>query len=394
MFEKVSQSAKSHPNPDGVVFSYGTAGFRTKGDALDGVVFRMGCLAALRSKSKQGKAIGVMVTASHNPEEDNGLKLVDPDGEMLAANWEKYATEIANAKADELASILEKIAKSENIDNSVDSLVIVGRDTRSTSSPLISSVKDGVSALGSKIIDLGEVTTPQLHFSVRMTNRGLPGDEESYYRSFSEAYRKAIIGAPSKYEKLHIDGSNGIGAPKARILAKLLEGAHEFEIFNEHGKLNYQVGADFVKTSQKIPGGVDSVSDREKKFASIDGDADRVIYYYLDKDGKFHMLDGDKIATLAAMYIREEINKLGGKANLSMGVVQTAYANGASSRYLHDTMKIELACVPTGVKYLHHKAADFDIGVYFEANGHGTVLFKEEAIHRLENLKKILGNKR
>lgn len=35
--------------------------------------------------------------------------------------------------------------------------------------------------------------------------------------------------------------------------------------------------------------------------------------------------------------------------------------------------KVPVACVPTGVKHLHHKAADFDIGVYFEANGHGTV---------------------
>lgn len=29
--------------------------------------------------------------------------------------------------------------------------------------------------------------------------------------------------------------------------------------------------------------------------------------------------------------------------------------------------------MPTGVKYLHHKAKEFDIGIYFEANGHGTV---------------------
>jgi phosphoacetylglucosamine mutase len=35
-------------------------------------------------------------------------------------------------------------------------------------------------------------------------------------------------------------------------------------------------------------------------------------------------------------------------------------------------------CVPTGVKHLHHAAEHYDIGVYFEANGHGTVLFSPE----------------
>ena len=37
--------------------------------------------------------------------------------------------------------------------------------------------------------------------------------------------------------------------------------------------------------------------------------------------------------------------------------------------------RLPVHCVPTGVKHLHHAAERFDIGVYFEANGHGTVLF-------------------
>lgn len=40
--------------------------------------------------------------------------------------------------------------------------------------------------------------------------------------------------------------------------------------------------------------------------------------------------------------------------------------------------QIPVACVHTGVKHLHHKAQEFDIGVYFEANGHGTVLFSKK----------------
>jgi len=42
-------------------------------------------------------------------------------------------------------------------------------------------------------------------------------------------------------------------------------------------------------------------------------------------------------------------------------------------------LNIPVACTPTGVKHLHHKALDFDIGVYFEANGHGTVIFSSKA---------------
>lgn len=30
------------------------------------------------------------------------------------------------------------------------------------------------------------------------------------------------------------------------------------------------------------------------------------------------------------------------------------------------------------MKYLHHAAQEFDIGIYFEANGHGTVLFSDK----------------
>lgn len=38
-----------------------------------------------------------MLTASHNPVEDNGVKVVEPSGEMMVASWEPYATAIANA---------------------------------------------------------------------------------------------------------------------------------------------------------------------------------------------------------------------------------------------------------------------------------------------------------
>lgn len=66
-FEEVSRQSILHPKPAGLVLQYGTAGFRTNAQQLDHIMFRMGLLAALRSM-KTKATIGVMVTASHNPE--------------------------------------------------------------------------------------------------------------------------------------------------------------------------------------------------------------------------------------------------------------------------------------------------------------------------------------
>jgi phosphoacetylglucosamine mutase len=91
------------------------------------------------------------------------------------------------------------------------------------------------------------------------------------------------------------------------------------------------------------------------------------------------MLDGDRIASLAAWFISELIENAGLRDTLSIGVVQTAYANGGSTNFITRHLKIPVICTATGVKHLHHVAQQFDIGVYFEANGHGTVLFSADA---------------
>lgn len=65
--EAVSKRSAFHAKPQGLILQYGTAGFRTNAQHLDHIMFRMGLLAVLRSKQTRS-TIGVMVTASHNPE--------------------------------------------------------------------------------------------------------------------------------------------------------------------------------------------------------------------------------------------------------------------------------------------------------------------------------------
>ncbi|KAM0935348.1 putative phosphoacetylglucosamine mutase [Dioscorea sansibarensis] len=73
------ESASCSPIPPGVMYSYGIAGFCSVGLILGSTMF------------------GLMITASHNPIFDNGVKIADPDGGMMTQTWEPFAGALANA---------------------------------------------------------------------------------------------------------------------------------------------------------------------------------------------------------------------------------------------------------------------------------------------------------
>jgi len=384
--DSLQKASVSFPKPDGH-FSYGTAGFREKADLLPSTVFRCGVIAALRA-IHTGAATGLMVTASHNPEADNGVKLADPSGGMLAMSWEAYANKIANVASDTgLCAMVKELIELEKIDlqqkGSVQ--VFLGRDTRQSSPGLAAAAAAGIAAVGVLMVDLQLVTTPQLHFLVRACNRGEPHDEEAYYASLVRGYLALTAADASAATPLLLDAANGVGGPKWAALAAALRQAGRSGLAgaevrnNGDGQLNHHVGADFVQKEQKPPNSVAFPQDESRKCVSLDGDADRLVYYTPTATG-LTLLDGDKIAALLAAYIAELLHCLpDGDAlkRASVGVVQTAYANGASTAFLTGTLKLATEVTPTGVKHLHKAAENFDIGIYFEANGHGTVLFKD-----------------
>ncbi|OQR97283.1 phosphoacetylglucosamine mutase [Thraustotheca clavata] len=381
------------------VLSYGTAGFRDNADILGSTFHRMGMLAVLRSK-KEHKITGLMVTASHNAAPDNGVKLVDADGGMLAQSWEKYAMQLANANTEKVVEVLDTIIRTEKIDVDQTGNIFIARDTRVSSEHLSELAREGALLLGGNVLDFGLQTTPQLHHFIRMWNheqynKGDWASEAGYYNMLVDAFKQLTSGVDQKKLEmrtpLYVDCAHGVGAIQLAKLAKDLGDMLHIEIRNtpEDGELNFECGAEHAQKARKHPAGFSRDADRGKRACSLDGDADRVVFHYFDVQGEWHLLDGDKIACLFAGFFAEKLKTLELASEISLGVVQTAYANGAAYNYLKAN-NVQVAMAKTGVKYCHHKALDYDIGIYFEANGHGTVMMKDHVVDRLHKMESTL----
>ena len=358
---------------------YGTAGFRDNADSLplDSVMFAVGCVAGVRARVT-GKVTGVMVTASHNEEHDNGCKIVDPDGSMLAESWEHYAEQAANASdTSGLASVLLDLLNSSKSQST--GLVFIGWDTRESSERLVRCVERGVKAVSAISEKVGLTTTPYLHHLVRGTNGfGKPGvvSFEGYIKKIIDSYSEIVQdGRPA--HQLFVDCAGGVGFTTVERLQRFIN----MEICNPPGSLslNKGCGAEFVQKERKPPaGGINGV------VASLDGDADRLVYSFYDKAGQWRLLDGDKIASLFGLFIQKNLHIIG-LDDIGFVAVQTAYANGASTAFLK-MIGINVQIAKTGVKFVEAVAHKHPIGMYFEANGHGTVIFKPDVIRKFEQI--------
>lgn len=91
-----------------------------------------------------------------------------------------------------------------------------------------------------------------------------------------------------------------------------------------------------MKLYQKAPDGLPLTN--YSKYCSIDGDADRLLYFFFDQNQRFYMLDGDRFSVLFALFISKKLIEANLFDQVKIGVVQTAYANGSSTDYILHTM--------------------------------------------------------
>jgi phosphoacetylglucosamine mutase len=410
---------RKHPLPNNNrLFSYGTAGFRQKADSdLEAVVVRTGTSVVLQSMQHDGQGMGVMITASHNDESYNGVKIADPHGGMLSPEGERMAVYLANERDphkvwEYISNQRRQLASSG--DNACAPVVHVGRDTRTHSPKYRNLLVAMIIAMGGTVIDHGICTTPMLHHTVLHDNfiSFLPSiipcrpNIGGYLDLLAYSYVSLCATATESFRPtptLVVDCACGVGHMALLALCAKLEalGMPASKIIAANaptkGPLNEGCGSEYVQKEQKLPKWYDASPVSTQYCASLDGDADRVVFF-AETQGEgnkrqLQLLDGDKIACLFCHFIQEQLMLLspyirnGGSETIRLGVVQTAYANGASTAVLKGLVgEANVIIAKTGVKHVHHAAHNFDIGVYFEANGHGTILFGSHFYNAVSNL--------
>ena len=187
-----------------------------------------------------------MITASHNHHEDNGIKIFEPDGKILSAEWELLAEMLVNSvdlpwsmkNLNELtlkgfptmtnlfsvqaipsplptAQTLEEMKETEGYIHEPEfPHVFIAHDTRESSPGFVDVIKTGLESLKVPYTEQGLITTPMLTYL--LTNHKLGASVDSYYDNFCNAFLEFIELVPRenrKYERrMVVDCANGVGS--------------------------------------------------------------------------------------------------------------------------------------------------------------------------------------
>lgn len=400
-------------------YTYGTSGFRYPAEYMYPICIRVGLFMDILAKYYYPHALGIVITASHNPKGDNGLKLVSPEGEMLDWKFESIMDTFINTVDLETGrnKMIESIkAEFGGKEPGPNGLIFVARDTRD-SGPEIQGLMSNPDYISNKFVDFGKLATPVLYFMVWEYNehhdKYKEMDDATLTKTLLELYLKKIKDGFAYHNKryhktkkfnLIIDTSNGVGS----LMIEKFRDSDLFNIYNptliynnDFENLNVDCGAEYVHRYSKPTAKFLALPEKDGLInvcMVADGDADRNIFYVRkEKDStEIKLGDGNRICALYARVLAYFKNEMLNKkdqydasvfealSKSKVGIIYTAYSNMAYVDYARQVLKLETEIAKTGVKFSHAKAKLYDIGIYFESNGHGTIIFKKSTIELLD----------
>lgn len=320
-----------------MIYKYGTSGFRYKANILIEISVKIGKYLAYYG-SYSNKYIGVIITASHNHHLDNGVKIINSSGELLMDEDEKLCTDFINNKVQ-----LKK--------GDYNPKILIGNDTRRTGPLIKRLIIQGIQSIFHNVIieDLDYLSTPQMHYEIVSLNQKIKLLYDQYY--FNEKYED---------QKIIVDCSNGVGT----LVLKDLD--YKYLVNTKidcYDLLNNNCGSDDVVSKNKFPKLYDNTKEENRLYASLDGDADRCVFYY-ESDYQFYLLNGDHISALYILFLK--------KYDYVVHYIHTSYTNHGLIELLQ-SLGVKTITTPTGVKHLQKESHYYNLSVYFESNGHGSI---------------------
>jgi phosphoacetylglucosamine mutase len=353
---------------------YTADGLIVKDTLLPSAIYRCGILMGMRA-NHVGHVCGIMIVYCPNTFKNNCIKLIDSSGDFLEDSWIDNALQLINCNdTRKMLTVLNKhVAQYPACRKGT---VIFGYQQSKMNNAILQACRQGIKTSMACSFDAGQVTTPELYYHITSHNHF----SQSCYltnlvNSHSELVKwltKAIDGVYPSHLVCHVDCGNGVGGRKLSIMNPLLKEACVKLVLYNREDVSQHCGVDHVTNYRRVPANMGNI--KNELCCSIDEDADRIVFFTKVKN-QIILLPGERIATLFAVAINDMCDHAG--LTPSIGIIQTSTTNGACTSFIkRHVPKAAIVTVTTSnVHVLHTEAQEYDIGIYFDLNGCGTVVF-------------------